>query len=114
MVRIFQSKRLGIKNSIILEDLVIEKWAFSWSWKQKRGGEFSYEHRQLIAKTLNELPDWFLKRNLIEAFSKSLSETASERLYEAILSKGIIHFDPLGKYSAPIPSLRSFLIDEYG
>ncbi len=84
------------------------------TYYQQRCDGIDYEHRELIAWALNQLPDWFVKRNVIDCFSKYLSEIASEKLYEIILSKGILHVDQNGRYSVPIPSLRSFLIEEYG
>ncbi len=84
------------------------------TYYQQRCDGIDYEHRELIAWALNQLPDWFVKRNVIDCFSKYLSEIASEKLYETILSKGIVHMDQQGICSVPIPSLRSFMIDEYG
>ncbi len=87
---------------------------FKQTYYQQRCHGLEYENRQLVASTLNRLPDWFSKRNIVDLFSKSLFEKASEVLYQKILSKGIIHLDEQGKLSVPIPSLRTFLIHEYG
>ncbi|MCY3998275.1 MAG: hypothetical protein OXC92_05265 [Flavobacteriaceae bacterium] len=84
------------------------------TYYQQRCDGIDYHQRQLMASTLNELPDWFVQKDMVEIFSKSLSEAASEKLYEKILSKGIIHIDQDGKSSVPVPSLRSFLMEEYG
>ncbi len=81
---------------------------------EQRCNGIDYEIRQLIASTIDQLPQWFFKKEVIKQFLKEFSIEESEKLYQTILSKGIIEVNRKGLYSVPIPSLRSFLIREYG
>ncbi|MCY4299072.1 MAG: hypothetical protein OXC61_07210 [Flavobacteriaceae bacterium] len=68
----------------------------------------SYSCRQNIADALETLPPFFDLEMIIEKFAGSLSINRSEKLYESILSRGIIHLNDDGLCSVPIPSLKTF------
>ncbi|MCY3998133.1 MAG: hypothetical protein OXE55_02100 [Flavobacteriaceae bacterium] len=74
----------------------------------------SHQNRQLITSAIESLPTCFDQEDFISRLSKRLSKEDARMLYETILSKGILHTDQRGISSVPIPSFRSFLIEEYG
>ncbi|MCY4268015.1 MAG: ATP-binding protein [Flavobacteriaceae bacterium] len=81
---------------------------------EQRCDGISYQNRQLITSAMESLPPCFDQEDFISCLSKRLSKEDARMLYETILSKGIIHIDQRGISSVPIPSFRSFLIEEYG
>ncbi len=84
------------------------------TYYQQRCDGFHRKTRAFIASTVKQLPEQFDMEELIALFSKTLSSEKASDLYQTVLSKGIVHMDQQGICSVPIPSLRSFLIEEYG
>ncbi len=84
------------------------------TYYQQRCDGFHRKTRAFIASTVKQLPEQFDMEELIALFSKTLSSEKANDLYQTVLSKGIVHMDQQGICSVPIPSLRSFLIDQYG
>ena len=81
---------------------------------QQRCDHLDYEYREMIAHVVKTLPHPFVKRHFIEAFSTFLSQKESQKLYQTMLLRGILHLDQDGKSSIPIPSLKTYLIETYG
>ncbi len=84
------------------------------TYYQQRCDGFHRKTRELIASAMQQLPEQFDVEDVIKLFSKKLSLEKANDLYQTALSKGLFQMDQDGMSSVPIPSLRSFLIEEYG
>ncbi len=81
---------------------------------KQRCRRFYLETKALIAWAIKQLPEQFRIQDMILLLSKAQSSEKADDLYQKVLSQGIIDMDGDDSCSIPIPSLRSFIIDEYG
>ena len=77
---------------------------------------FDFDVRKSITQLINKkrTTENLTRKNIVDIFQKEYSIEESKNLFEKILSKGIVHINNREYYSIPIPSMRNWLLSEYG
>ena len=97
--------------------IVLEKGnKFRINYYETRVKEFSMKQRQVIASFIPDLQQsgYLEKEKVIDVLTPKYGEEKSEKFFEDILHSGILSHKPGGVYGVPIPSMQTWLIEEYG
>ncbi len=97
--------------------IVLEKGnEFRLQYYRQRARGIDKRKRQVLAKTFNNIP--LGKTMEIDDIKSSLKQEYSKEeaddLFDKALAKGIIDERDDGDYGIPIPSMQTWLIEEYG
>ena len=97
--------------------IILEKGnEFRKNYYETRAKEFSLKQRQVIASFIPGLQQsgYLEKEKVIDVLTPKYGEEKSEKFFEDILHSGILSHKPGGVYGVPIPSMQTWLIEEYG
>ena len=77
---------------------------------------FNKRESQVVATLLQQNKNLksFSEENIIEFINKKLSLEELEKLYKRLVQDGIFHRNKKKEYIVPVPSMRTWLINEYG
>ncbi len=97
--------------------IVLEKGAeFRLQYYRQRARGIRNEQRQSIAKAIDDIPLGETKtyKEIMSVLMQEYDEQFAEDLFNKALKKGIIDERDDGRYGVPIPSMQTWLIEEYG
>ncbi len=96
---------------------VLEKGnEFRISYYETRAKEFSMKQRQVIASFIPNLQQsgYLEKEDIMDMLTPKYGEEKSEKFFSDMLHSGILHKQDGGVYGVPIPSMQTWLMEEYG
>ncbi|MCY4162307.1 MAG: ATP-binding protein [Flavobacteriaceae bacterium] len=76
--------------------------------------ELEGEERELIAQLLKEQKSRFSKNDIVFFFQNKLDSNESKNLFDRALGKGVFHQNQDGFFNVPVPSMKNWLLSEYG
>ncbi|MCY4233069.1 MAG: ATP-binding protein [Bacteroidetes bacterium] len=97
-------------------ELVLEEGAkYREEYYQKRVKGVDKTKREALAKIFSSVPlgDTILRDDIVSALQEEYSQEVAEELFNRALDQGIIDERKDGDYGIPIPSLHTWLVDEY-
>ncbi len=97
--------------------IVLEKGnEFRKNYYETRTQEFSMKQRQVIASFIPNLQQsgYLEKEDMMDTLIPQYGEEKSKKFFEDMLHSGILHKQDGGVYGVPIPSMQTWLIEEYG
>ncbi len=98
-------------------NFVLEKgMEFRLQYYRQRAKEFSMKQRQVIASFIPNLQQtgYLEKEDIMDMLTPKYGEEKSEKFFDDMLHSGILHKQDGGVYEVPIPSMQTWLIEEYG
>ncbi len=89
---------------------------FRINYYETRAQEFSLKKRQVIASFIPDLQQsgYLEKENILDVLTPKYGEEKSEKFFDDMLHSGILSHKPGGVYDVPIPSMQTWLFEEYG
>ncbi len=86
------------------------------NYYETRAKEFSLKQRQVIASFIPDLQQsgYLEKEDIMDVLTSKYGEEKSKKFFEDVLHSGIISQKSGGVYGVPIPSMQTWLIEEYG
>ncbi len=97
--------------------IVLEKGHdFRVDYYETRAREFSLQQRRVIDSFIAKYqPDeYFEKENLMAVLDAKYGQEPASKFFNDLLHSGILHKQDGGVYGIPIPSMQTWLIEEYG
>ncbi len=97
--------------------IVLEKGHdFRVDYYETRAREFSLQQRRVIGSFIAKYqPDeYFEKENLMAILDAKYGQEPASKFFNDLLHSGILHKQDGGVYGIPIPSMQTWLIEEYG
>ncbi len=97
--------------------IVLEKGnEFRLDYYETRAREFSLQQRRVIGSFIAKYqPDeYFEKEDLMALLDAKYAPKPASKFFDDLLHSGILHKQDGGVYGIPIPSMQTWLIEEYG
>ncbi len=97
--------------------IVLEKGHdFRVDYYETRAREFSLQQRRVIGSFIAKYqPDeYFEKEDLMAILDAKYGQEPASKFFNDLLHSGILHKQDGGVYGVPIPSMQTWLIEEYG
>ncbi len=108
--QLLDSKALSQEN---LNNVLEKGDALKKVYYEQRCTGLLIEDCEAVASAIKTLPKFFRKSEVIHFFTKEESLLKPEELFQNCLSRGIFHLNNNRLFSVPIPSFKTWLIDEY-
>jgi len=96
--------------------IVIKKGSeFRFQYYETRVRDFSKQQRQIIASLISNLhtEEFLEEEDVMDTLIATYGPTKSEKFFNVMLNRGILHLQSGGMYDVPIPSMRDWLINNY-
>ena len=89
---------------------------FRIDYYETRAKEFSMRQRHVIASFMPNLQQsgYLEKEDIMDVLTPKYGEEKSEKFLDDMLHSGILSHKTGGVYDVPIPSMQTWLIEEYG
>ncbi len=97
--------------------IVLEKGhEFRLGYYETRAKEFSLQQRRVIGSFISKYQQdgHFEKENLMAVLDAKYGQEPASKFFNDLLHSGILHKQDGGVYGVPIPSMQTWLIEEYG
>ncbi len=97
--------------------IVLEKGHDSrLGYYETRAREFSLQQRRVIGSFIAKYQqdEYFEKENLMAILDAKYGQEPASKFFNDLLHSGILHKQDGGVYGIPIPSMQTWLVEEYG
>ncbi len=97
--------------------IVLEKGAESrLRYYRQRAHDIDWEQRQSLARSLGHLPigETTTRTSILTILNEEYPPEVADNLFKRALEQGILDKHEDGRYGVPIPSMQTWLIEEYG
>ncbi len=97
--------------------IVLEKGHdFRVDYYETRAKEFSLQQRRVIGSFISKYrrDGHFEKENLMAILDAKYGQEPASKFFNDLLHSGILHKQDGGVYGIPIPSMQTWLVEEYG